>query len=158
MLTSHVASSALRSPSGARSRPRIATDEFGSAASISSAASIRTRRREVPPVVNFERRESENLGERCWRVARKTAHSCCPDSCGLFVAFVVFGLVVVPLAVFGVAGVFAALLWQLECNLMKEELGADSSENEDSAEAGRRLLQYLEGFSSVSGSICGIFS
>ena len=107
MLTSHVASSALRSPSGARSRPRIATDEFGSAASISSAASIRTRR-EVPGV-NFERRESENLGERCWRVARKTAHSCCPDSCGLFVAFVVFGLVVVPLAVFGVAGVFTAV-------------------------------------------------
>jgi hypothetical protein len=69
-------------------------------------------------------------------------------SCGLFCAFFFFGLIGVPLGIFGFAALFGWILYAIECDAAKEEYGAGNEPD--------GICSYYEWFLYIVGNLVGL--
>jgi hypothetical protein len=73
----------------------------------------------------------------------------CPKCCAPFFTFVVFGLVFVPIAVFAISAFFGVILWAIECDEYKLEVGEELANGSD-------VCSFYEWWLYITGNLVGV--
>ena len=77
---------------------------------------VTPRLEELPDEVEQKGAAQVSSPPKPTRAPKKKRSRRCPMCCGKFMAFFVFGIIVVPVAVFTISAFFALILWGLECS------------------------------------------